>query len=112
MTFYRKDFIEDGNKHTFMIKSNQLKGLKESSQFKGIISGLILNWRKTNHTYFLSIDKANKLIENSVKKSFNENEVIENGGYLIEQTLKKVNYTYNIQKFIDDMQQQYNYKGE
>ena len=42
-----------------------------------------------------------------IKKSFNEQDVINNNGYIIEQTLKRVKYTYNIQKFISDMQHKY-----
>lgn len=110
MTFYRKDFINDGKKHTFMIKKNQLEGLSESSKYKGIVSGLVLNFRIVNHTYFISIIDANKMIENIERKSFNEKDVILNNGYLIEQHLKKIKYSYNLQKFIEDMQN--NIKGE
>lgn len=110
MTFYRNDFINDGKKHTFMIKKNQLEGLSESSKYKGIVSGLVLNFRKVNHTYFISIIDANKMIENIERKSFNEKDVILNNGYLIEQHLKKIKYSYNLQKFIEYMQN--NIKGE
>ena len=104
MTFYRKDFINDNKKHIFMVKKNQLEGLTVSSKFNGIISGLVLNFRKSNHTYFLSIIDANIMLENIDRKSFNEKDVIANNGYLIEQRLKKVKYNYNLQRFIEDMQ--------
>jgi penicillin-binding protein-related factor A (putative recombinase) len=110
MTFYREDFVDKENKdkkHTFMVKRNQIAGLTESAKFKGIISGLILNFRKTNHTYFIHINDFNSMVKNLDKKSFNEQDVISNQGYLIEQTLKRVKYTYNIQKFISDMQHKY-----
>ena len=113
MTFYRKDFINDGKKHSFMIKKNQLEGLSESNKFKGIISGLVLNFRKYNHTYFMFINDANNMIRDIDRKSFNEKDVISNNGYLIEQRLKKVKYNYNLQKFIEDMQNKIlNNKGE
>jgi len=112
MTFYRKDFIDDGKKHTFMVKKNQLEGLTESSQFDGIVSGLVFNFRKTNHTYFLSITDANEMIDNIDRKSFNENDVISHNGYLIEQRLKKVKYNYNLQKFIEDLQNKINKSEE
>lgn len=108
ITFYREDFIDKENKdkkYSFMVKRNQIAGLTESARFKGIISGLILNFRKTNHTFFIHINDFNSMVKDLDKKSFNEQDVINNNGYLIEQTLKRVKYTYNIQKFISDMQQ-------
>lgn len=106
MTFYRDDFATDGKKHTFMIKKNQIKGLLESAQYKGVVSGFLLNFRRTNHTYYFSINDFVELTSQLDKKSFNEDDVINHNGYLIEQELKRTNYKYNIQKFIDD------YKGE
>lgn len=102
LTFYKKDLINDGKKHTFMIKKNQLEGLNESNKYEGIVSGLVINFRGTNHTYYLSIEQANNLINNIDKKSFNEQDVINHDGYLIEQHLKKVKYNYNLEKFIED----------
>lgn len=102
LSFYRKDFVNDGKKHTFMIKKNQLEGLAESNKYQGIVSGLVVNFRGVNHTYFLHIDQANRLINNLDKKSFNEQDVINHNGYLIEQHLKKVKYSYNLEKFIED----------
>lgn len=108
MTFYRDDFAVDGKKHTFMIKKNQIKGLLESAQFKGVVSRLILNYRKTNHTYYFSINDFVSMTSGLDKKSFNEEDVKNNKGYLIEQELKRTNYRYNIQKFIDDFKGVYN----
>ena len=85
-----------------MIKKNQLEGLAESNKYQGIVSGLVVNFRGVNHTYFLHIDQANRLINNLDKKSFNEQDVINHNGYLIEQHLKKVKYSYNLEKFIED----------
>jgi len=110
ITFYRDDFIDKENKdkkYSFMVKKNQIIGLSESAKFKGIISGFILNFRKTNHTYFIHIADFNNMTKDLIKKSFNEQDVINNNGYIIEQTLKRVKYTYNIQKFISDMQHKY-----
>jgi len=104
LTFYKKDFVDDGKKHTFMVKKNQLEGLAKSNSYKGIVSGLVINFRGTNHTYFLSIEQANLLINSTDKKSFNEQDVINHNGYLIEQHIKKVKYNYNLQKFIEDQE--------
>ena len=109
MTFYRDDFVNDGKKHTFMVKKNQIVGLQESNKYKGIISGFLFNWRKTNHTYFLSVDKFLEMTNQMDKKSFNETDVINANAYLIEQELKRTNYKYNIQKFIDKFKENFTY---
>jgi len=103
MTYYREDFENDGSKNTYMIKKHQLKGLQKAAEHKGIISCLILNFRKTNHTYFLQINDFINMTSSLDKKSFNENDVIKNNGLLIQQTLKKVKYKYNIKKLIEDL---------
>lgn len=100
MSFWRDDFVNKEKKQTFMIKSNQIKGLLESNKHKGITSGFVLNWRKTNHTYFWYIDDFIKCTSSLDKKSFNEADVIKNNGILINQQLKKVNYKYDIDGFI------------
>ena len=114
LTFYREDFIDKEKKQSFMVKKNQIKGLLESSKFKGIVSGLILNFRKTNHTYFWDINDFKTTTDILDKKSFNESDVVNNNGYLIGQTLKIKNYKYDVQKFIEDMQTKTNkqLKGE
>lgn len=109
MTFYRDDFTNDGKKHTFMVKKNQILGLQESSKYKGVVSGFLLNWRKTNHTYFLSIGQFLEMTNTMNKKSFNENDVIDANAYLVDQELKRTNYKYNIQKFIDEFKENYTY---
>lgn len=107
ITFWREDFEDKTKKQTFMIKKNQVLGLNKSNQSMGIISGFILNFRKTNHTYFLHIEDFNDMVRDLDKKSFNENDVVNNGGYLIEQKLKRVKYTYNIEGFVKEMQKKY-----
>lgn len=110
ITFYDEKFVIKGKKQSFMVKKNQIKGLLKSSQHKGIISGLILNFRKTNCTYFLHIDDFVNMVEDIGKKSFNEQDVIKNNGHKIKQTLKRVNYRYHIMDFISELQEKYNQK--
>lgn len=103
MTFWREDYEDEKKDQTFMIKKHQIKELLISSKFEGIASGLILNWRKTNHTYFWDIDSFVSYTNTLNKKSFNEQDVIKNGGILIEQTLMRTNYKYNVKGFIEKM---------
>lgn len=85
-----------------MIKKNQVNGLKEAGEHDGIVAGFIINFRETtNHTYFWSIQNFLKFTSKSVKKSFNEKDVIENSGICIPQTLLKVSYDYAIDNLVD-----------
>lgn len=103
MTFWREDY--KGN--SFNIKKHQIEGLKKASFIKGVIAGFVINFRNTEHTYFLHIDDFLKFSKKATKKSINEQDVIENNGHLIEQEIKKVNYRYNIEKFVEEIQQKY-----
>lgn len=103
LTFWREDY--KGN--SFNIKKHQIEGLKKASFIKGVIAGFVINFRNTEHTYFLHIDDFLKFSKKATKKSINEQDVIENNGHLIEQEIKKVNYRYNIEKFVEEIQQKY-----
>lgn len=104
LTFWRKDF----KKSSFDIKEVQIKGLTEASLCKGIVAGFVINFRKTEHTYFLDIKDFNNMVKNINKKSFNENDVINNNGYLIAQKKKKVRFSYDIENFISEYKERYN----
>lgn len=101
MTFYHKDCESDGKKHTYMIKKCQIEGLLESRKHKGIVSGLVLNFRKTAHTYFIDIFDFVKMVNELEKKSFNECDLQNYNAWVIPQKLKRTNYTYDISKFIE-----------
>jgi penicillin-binding protein-related factor A (putative recombinase) len=83
-----------------MIKLHQIEGLTKASQHEGIYAGLVLNFRDTEHTYWLNIKDFNTFKENIDKKSINEDDVIKHSGILVPQKLKKVKYTYDIMKMI------------
>lgn len=104
LTFYREDFVSDkSKKQAFNVKKNQIKGLQKAAEHKGAIAGLIINFRKSNHTYFIEINQFVKMTNVLTKKSFNEKDIIQNNGLLIEQKLKKVHYSYNIEKFLNEV---------
>lgn len=101
-SFWRADF-EDKEKHqTFLIHKHQIEGLKKARDFQNVIAGLVLNFRDTtNHTYFWDIGDFLNCTDALEKKSFNEADVIKNNGILIPQTIKKVNYVYDVSELID-----------
>lgn len=88
--------LEDDKKS---IKASQVKNLKKSN-FYGIISGFLLNFRKFEKTYFLEISNFLEFAETTVKKSINVDDVRNYGGILIPQKIKKVRYLYDIETLL------------
>ena len=84
-----------------MIKPHQIKGLKRAYD-GGAKAGFIFNFRDKNVTYWFSIIDFLKFNEQSGKKSINENDVINYGGIVIPQELKRVKYRYDI-KFLTEV---------
>jgi len=82
------------------IKLHQIEGLFNASKYENIIAGFILNFRKINNrTYFIDINNFLEFINNTSKKSMNEEDIIKNGGKLIPQKLIRANYYYDFNLF-------------
>ena len=78
--------------------------MKSCINYKNIISGFIIDFRGTDHTWFLHIREWDKLISCITKKSFNESDLLSySHPLLISKTKLKVNYRYDINKFIQDV---------
>lgn len=84
------------------IRQYQLDSLCKALPKKYVFAGYIFNFRDVEETYFVYADKVKEYVENADRKSFPIQWVRENGT-IIEQTLKKTRYRYNIQKFIEDV---------
>jgi len=82
------------------IKISQINGLLKASQTTGVKAGFMFNFAEIEKTYWQNITDFYKFYKSTTKKSINENDIIEHGGVLIEQKLKKVNYSYDIAKLI------------
>ena len=87
----------------------QIESLQTFSEYKNVISGFFLDFRKTENTYFLSIQDLLVLMSSINKKSFNENDMMQYcSPILIEKRKLKVNYRYNIEKFLEDVEKNNN----
>lgn len=82
-----------------MIKYSQMKNL-EKSEFYGIISGFLINFRKYEKTYFLPISSFLGFATTTTKKSINHEDVISLGTVEIKSHRKKVRYSYDIEDLI------------
>jgi len=77
------------------IKYDQIKFLSSAQRY-GIICGFLLNYRKTNTTYWLDINNFNRFCENTEKKSINEKDLIEYGGIIVPSIKKRTRYIYDL----------------
>ena len=86
-----------------IIHHYQVESLKKFSTYKNVCSGFVLDFRKTGNTYFLMIDEWDGLINSLSKKSFNESDLLKYcNPILINKKKLKVNYRYDINKFLND----------
>lgn len=98
-----------------VIHYHQIQGLKQFAQYKGVLAGFVLNFRHKDNTevcYFLEIHDFEKMIDSISKKSFNEKDLNKYNPLIIENQQLKVNYRYNVSKFIQDTQKRYFYLEE
>lgn len=77
------------------IKKNQIDGLTKASTF-GIISGVLMNFRNTDSTYWLDIGSFNKFTSETTKKSINERDILTYGGREVPTTKKRTRNIYDL----------------
>lgn len=86
-----------------VIHKHQIDKLIEFSEYKNIISGFLFDFRLSEKTYFCTIEKFINMINHLDKKSFNEKDLFEWCNPLeIEKKRLKVNYKYNVDKFLQE----------
>lgn len=86
-----------------VIRKHQIDNLLKFSTYENIISGLVLDFRLSDKTYFCMIEEFVNMINNLDKKSFNEKDLFEWCNPIeIEKKKLKVNYRYDICKFLKD----------
>lgn len=82
------------------IKYHQIKSLEKSQSFDNIYAGFILDFRDSN-TYWINILDFLKFMNNTKKKSINENDIIMNNPILINKKIMRVNYKYDVRNMLD-----------
>lgn len=81
----------------------QIESLKKTSMHKNLCSGFILDFRGSDNTYFLPISQWDKLTNSIDKKSFNEKDLLNyTNSILIHKKKLKVNYRYDIERFLNE----------
>lgn len=86
-----------------MIHKHQIDYLIKFTTYKNHVGGFLLDFRLSDNTFFLPIDEFIKMIDRIDKKSFNEKNLTEYcNPIVIEKKKLKVNYRYDVEKFLRD----------
>ena len=89
-----------------MIKLHQIKSLHKMSKVDGIYAGFVLNFRdeekNLEDTYYMSIEKFLKFLQETQKKSINKIDC-ELRGIKVESVLLRKYYNYNVERMIRDI---------
>jgi len=93
------------------IRTNQLEELYNVKKYHNIIAGFIINFSDKDRCFYISIDYAYNYIKNTlIYEEYNRKSIpitfLEQHGLEIEVNKKKVNSTYNISKFLKDIQKE------
>ena len=103
MNFDRLD--DEKSSSSKMIHRHQILGLLNFSEYENVVAGFLFNFRDEENnierTYFQDINMFMEMYNNIDKKSFNEIDLILNGAIKIDSIKKRVNYVYDIEKFLD-----------
>lgn len=95
--------FERNNNEKGEIHYYQIEYLKKVSICPGTIAGLVIDFRKSDHTYFLNIIEWDVLLNSISKKSFNESDLLSSTHpILINKQKLRVNYRYDILRFMSD----------
>lgn len=104
--------FETQKDETKEIHLHQIKALNDWGNFDGVVAGFVIEFRKYERTVFIEIEEFNRLIKVVGKKSFNLFDLLEHDIKFtyIWQHKKKVNFTYDIDSFLNIVHKKQNYK--
>lgn len=95
--------FERGKNDKGVIHYYQIEGLMKTATYKNVCSGLIIDFRGSDHTYFLPISQWDNLIDSINKKSFNEKDLLAFASpILIHKKKLRVNYRYETERFLEE----------
>ena len=87
------------------IKDHQIDDLLWCNQFFHVISGFIIEFSDLNECYYLDIVDFKHFKDNSSRKSIPV-EFCRSNGFKIDVIKKKVNRSFDVKKFIDDIEEE------
>lgn len=82
------------------IRDNQLRGLFTAVQYTGVYGGFLINFRDLEETYYVPVEAVQEFIMFGSRKSIPV-EWCRSHGVRIEQTKKRVRYSYNLRSWLE-----------
>lgn len=105
--FSFEDIDIEGKQPSKMIHKHQILALLDYSKYNNVQAGFLYNFRNkksgTEITYFQDINDFMKMVNGIRKKSFNKNDLLKYNPIEISGKKKRINYTWNIDKFLVEM---------
>ena len=100
MTFEDIHIDEEQNA---MIHTHQIKGLLKCSTYPYVVAGFLLNFRLQENeiTYFIEVNKFQKMCDSINKKSFNLMDLVLYGAIKIDGFKKRTRWYWNLDKFFE-----------
>ena len=77
------------------IKWDQIQFLTFAKMFD-LRAGFLLNYRKTENTYWIEIDNFNKFLEENCKKSINEEDLVKYDAVLVNSKKLRTRFRYDL----------------
>ena len=84
------------------IKDHQIEGLYKASRIENLKAGLLIEMRKYEETYFLSIEKAVEYMALTKRKSFSIDYLRENA-IRVNQVKKRTRFTFDIEGLLEKL---------
>ena len=81
---------------------SQIEGLTKASKYNGVLAGFVFNF-DGDETVWMNIKDFNKFYNTTSKKSINYQDILQYDCVIIEKHLLKVNYRYEITKFLNEI---------
>lgn len=106
-TFQGSCSIERTKNDKGIIHLYQVESLNTINAYHRATAGFLLDFRKSDNTYFLSIDDYNVLQRSISKKSFNEQDMLKYCSPILLKKIKlKVNYRYDMENLLIELEKQ------
>lgn len=98
MTFENINTDEEQNA---MVHAHQIKGLLKCSDYPNVVAGFLFNFRLPDNeiTYFMEVNKFQKMCELINKKSFNIMDLVLHGAKKIDGSKKRTRWYWSLNEF-------------
>lgn len=95
-----------------MVRENQIESLMKFSEYDYVVPGFLFNYRDDDahfeRCYFMHITDFSKMKNNTMKKSYNEIDIIMNGAVKVDGSKARTRWTWAIDGLLEKIYDKYN----